>query len=76
MPQEIEMQPVVSSQIASVGYSPETKELRVLFSKNGALYSYSDVPEDVFDNLVNAASVGQTFAATVKNAGFAYRRIG
>ena len=71
------MQPVVSSQIESVGYNPKTKELRVKFIKNGSLYSYSNVPSDVFVDLVYADSVGRYFAARVKNnSKYAYRRIG
>lgn len=71
---DFNMQAVTSSQIAEVGYSEDTKQLRVRFIHGNALYEYDDVPSEVFDNLVNAASVGSEFGATVKGV-FPYRRI-
>lgn len=67
------MTPVTSSQIASVGYDEDKRELHVRF-KNGALYVYSAVPQDVYDGLLAADSVGSTFHTTVRNGGFKYRR--
>lgn len=74
MADDIEMVPVTSSQVAAVGYDAEAKELRVEFV-SGALYAYDDVPQSVFDNLKQSASVGSYFHSAVKNAGFSYRRI-
>lgn len=68
------MTPVSSSQIAAVGYDVDTQELRIAFN-NGALYAYDDVPQDVFDNLKQSASVGSYFHSAVKNAGYSFRRI-
>ena len=73
---DFEMIAVSSSQVASVGYNDTTHQLRVEFVHKGSLYEYEGVPRDVFDQLVSAASVGQTFGALVKNGGYAYRRIG
>ena len=57
-----------SSQILEIGWSPVSKELRVLFKSTGttSLYSYSDVPGDIVANLLYAESVGRYFGAFVK----------
>jgi len=69
-----DMTPVASSQIAAVGYGAKSRELRVEFN-NGALYAYSGVPENVYQNLAHAASPGSYFHSAVKNAGFPFVRI-
>jgi hypothetical protein len=73
MADDIEMIPVSSSQIAAVGYDANTQELRVAFVKGG-LYSYDDVPAEVFENLKQAASVGSYFHDAVKGA-YNYNRL-
>lgn len=70
---DFDMQPVASTQIDSVGYNEETKELRVSF-QNGSLYSYSGVPRSIYDGLLTAPSVGQFFNYSVKH-GFPFRRL-
>jgi hypothetical protein len=67
------MIPVVSGQIASVGYNPETKVMRIRFSKSGALYEYQQVPEDVYQALMAAPSKGSFFAGI--KFSFAYERL-
>lgn len=57
--------PVESSNIGSVGHDPESKVLRIWFAKGG-IYDYDGVPEELFDRLVNAESVGKTFHAEIK----------
>jgi hypothetical protein len=72
---DIEMQPITgSSQIAAVGYRPESQTLRVEFA-NGAVYEYEGVAQQVFDGLMAAPSVGSYFHM-VKAAGYGYRRVG
>lgn len=61
----VTMQPVVSSNIAQVGYEQETKHLYVEFN-NGTVYRYLDVNEEVYEQLVNAASVGKFLNAEIK----------
>ena len=61
----MEMQPVKSSQIASVGHDSETNTLHVEF-KGGGTYEYDGVPEEVFFNLLQAESVGQYFGKSVR----------
>jgi hypothetical protein len=68
------MVPVVSSQIAAVGYDKDSQKLRVEFLKNGSLYQYDDVPEEVFNNLVAAPSVGGYFGTAVKGV-YSYERL-
>ena len=63
--ENIEMIPVVSSQLAAAGYDPEKKQLRIEFN-NGSVYEYSQVEPDIYEQLVNAPSVGQFFNANVK----------
>lgn len=66
------MKPVVSSNLVSVGYEPQTQTLRVQFH-NGT-YDYYDVPERVHRELMSAASHGEYHAAHIKNV-YRYRRI-
>lgn len=57
---------VESSSLGQVGYNPESKTLRVLFRKTGAVYDYSDVPAEVFDGLMQAESKGRYLVENVK----------
>jgi len=61
----MEMRPVESSNIDSVGYDRESRELRVRF-KNGGLYSYEGVPEETHQELIEADSVGEYLHQNVK----------
>lgn len=61
---EIEMVPVASSNLAAVGYDPETSELKIEF-RSGAVYSYSGVPADVAAGVVSGG--GSYFARHIKN---------
>jgi hypothetical protein len=56
---------VTSSNVASVGWDRETSTLEVEFT-SGAIYQYFDVREDVFRELISAASVGKYFNEHVK----------
>jgi hypothetical protein bpseD_00470 len=68
----MQMIAVSSSNIASIGY--ENGILYVSFN-NGALYSYSGVPEVEYRNLMSTASHGQYLAAHIKGF-YPYQRIG
>ena len=48
---------VFSSNVSTVGYDPETKDLTITWTK-GKRSIYSNVPEELAEQLVNAASVG------------------
>lgn len=66
------MIPVSSSNLNSVGY--ENSTLYVRFN-DGSLYSYSGVPEYVYNELMNASSKGRYLAAYVKGH-YPYSKIG
>ena len=85
----MEMRPVTSSQIHSIGHDPETQTLRIQFKDRtnkkgetipGGVYEYTDVPDHVHAGLLAAdadekQSVGGHFRQRVIGGGFAYRRI-
>jgi hypothetical protein len=58
--------PVTSSDLSSVGYDEESSTLEIEFKK-GAIYQYSGVPEDEYQNLMGASSVGRYFNSNIKN---------
>ncbi|WP_410666039.1 KTSC domain-containing protein [Amycolatopsis sp. lyj-84] len=66
-------QPVTSTNIASIGYDPQTRTLEIEF-RNCRVYQYSDVPEATATALLNAASHGQYFNLYVKDR-YSARRI-
>ncbi len=61
------MRRVSSSNIAAVGYDPDTSKLVVEFH-NGSTYEYENVPEDEFDSLVRSSSVGSYFQNNIRNS--------
>lgn len=63
---KIERTPVVSSNIASVGYDKEKKLLEIEFH-HGAVYQYFDVPERVYDELMSSPSQGAYFMNEIKS---------
>ena len=69
----MEMTPVSSSNIESVGYDKRT--LRIRF-KDGSLYEYSDVPEHIHQGLLHPpdGSTGKFFHANVKGI-YTYTRL-
>lgn len=68
----MQMIPVSSSNISSIGY--ENGTLYIRFHKGG-LYSYSGVPYSVYTALMSAPSHGKYFAAYIKNS-YPYSRLG
>lgn len=61
----MEMTNVDSSNVESVGYDENSSTLQVEF-KNGGVYQYFDVPEEVFVGLRDADSVGRYLNANIK----------
>jgi hypothetical protein len=57
---------VESSNIASIGYDSENEILEVEFN-HGGVYQYSDVPQDVYEELMSADSHGKYFSANIRN---------
>lgn len=68
-----EMQPVVSSNVAEIGYDEATEELYVEFIKSG-LYVYSGVPLPVFQDFEAAPSKG-TFVNQVLKPSYPYQKL-
>lgn len=62
----MERQKVESSNLASVGFDAKNEILEVEF-KHGGVYQYFDVPENVFEELMNADSHGKYFSANIRN---------
>lgn len=63
----MDRQTVSSSNLASVGYEAPSETLEVEF-KNGHIYQYYNVPQMMFDALMQAPSVGIFFNANIRNA--------
>lgn len=61
----MEMIKVDSSNVEAVGYDEDSSTLQVEF-KNGGMYQYFDVPEEVFIGLRDADSVGGYLASRIK----------
>lgn len=62
-----------SSTVDQTTYNPDTKELMVWY-KGGAKYRYDDVPPEVWDVVLNSASVGSALSLNVKNH-YRYERL-
>jgi hypothetical protein len=59
---------VSSSNLASIGYDPDSETLEVEFTKNGKVYEYYNVPQFMYDRLMEASSHGVFFNAEIRNA--------
>lgn len=70
----MERQSVESSNLASVGYDEKNEILEIEFN-NGGVYQYFDVPEHIYEELMNADSHGQYFDRNVKKAGYKFRKM-
>lgn len=60
------MPPLRSTSLTSAEYDPSTQELVITF-QNGQSYSYSGVPEEVYQGLLKAPSKGAFFWANIKD---------
>jgi hypothetical protein len=60
-----EMFPVDSTNVEAIGHDPLAQELHVRFL-NGATYVYHGVPEDVYLELMAAASKGSYLNRVIK----------
>ena len=61
----IERQPVVSSDIASIGYDEATQTLEIEFRATG-VYRYFSVPKAVHEGLAGSPSPGKYFLQHIK----------
>ena len=67
----MQMTPVVSSNIHSIGYENSTLYVRF---HSGSLYAYYHVPESIYIGLMNAPSHGHFLHKHVKGH-FSYKRL-
>lgn len=63
---EIEMIPVRSSSIKSIGYDTDEMVLRVKFL-SGVVYDYSNVPGNIFEEFLLSSSKGTYLNKKIKN---------
>jgi hypothetical protein len=61
----MEMMPVASSLIESVGYDEDAEKLHIKFH-SGPAYSYQGVTLELYGNLLQAPSVGKFFLTRIK----------
>lgn len=73
MSTNIDMVPVISSNVASVGYDAGNQIVHIQFI-DGSEYIYKGVPRHEFDGLLNAPSVGSYLHRNYKNV-YPYERI-
>jgi hypothetical protein len=59
--------PVSSSNIASIGYDPDSLTLEIEFN-NGSIYQYFDVSQRIYEELINSDSVGGFLASNIKGS--------
>jgi hypothetical protein len=57
--------PIQSSAIASLGYDTKREMLEVEF-RSGNVYRYLDVPEEVYQDLLQAKSKGRYFGENIR----------
>lgn len=69
----MEMKEVDSSDLLAVGYDADSSTLIVRF-KRGNEYEYRDVEPNIYNELLNAASVGKYFNQYIKN-NYSYSKI-
>ena len=54
------MIPANSSAISAVGYDPSTMQMQIRF-KQGRTYTFCRVPQEVFEGLLGAGSMGRYY---------------
>lgn len=69
---QIQLEPVISSNIAAIGYDATTSHMRVQFT-NGATYYADGALQADFDNFKSAKSKGIHFNKVLKQA-FVWKR--
>lgn len=70
----MERKRVSSSNLAAIGYDPQTKTLEIEFL-NGGLYQYINVPESIYNGLMAASSHGSYFDQYIKKGGYRFRKL-
>lgn len=60
----MQLSTVESSMVQAIGYDPETRTLEVIFN-NDTKYQYHDVPQEQYQELMNAESKGRYMHAHI-----------
>ena len=63
---------VVSSNINSVGYEESSNTLEIEF-KSGSVYQYFNVPQEVYNELLQAGSIGGYFVKNIRDTYRSYK---
>lgn len=63
---DIEMQTVESSFLKKVGYDAATQTLAVQMVNSSDIYTYLNVPQSVYDGLMDAESKGAYYVRNIK----------
>lgn len=66
---------VRSATVDQIAYDQEALELHVIFRSGGRHYVYSDVPEQVYRDFLDASSKGRFVHAVLKPDNYPCRRI-
>ena len=69
----MQRQQVDSENLSSLGYDTASQVLEIEF-RNGHVYRYDGVPQDVVDELLQAPSKGQYFNSRIKGR-YSYQRV-
>ena len=64
---------VKSTSLKSIEYFLEIQMLEVEFVK-GSVYDYFDVPQEIYDALINAESVGSFFSKNISKS-YVYKKM-
>jgi hypothetical protein len=64
---------VNSSTISEIGYDAQRSVMSVKF-KTGAIYEYLEVPQSIYDFVINSESVGKALNAEVKGV-YEYQQV-
>lgn len=62
----MEMYPVNSTAIESIGYDAQTRRMKIKFIQ-GETYTFCNVPQSVFDNFLKASSKGTYYNDYIKD---------
>lgn len=60
------MIPVNSSAISSIGYDPISKGMKVMF-KQGKTYDFCNVPQHIFDSFISSTSKGIYYNSYIRD---------
>ena len=63
----VEITPVESSNISGIGYDDATSTMIVQFSR-GEKYAFTNVERELYDEFLNAASIGSFFHQKIRKA--------